>query len=184
MILIGLSGKKQSGKSTAALHLDEQHSFCIHAIATPFKIMLQVLGIPFEALEDAKLKEQTLRELDILPIDISPRTIMQSAGDWGRKTIHPQLWSMSVEMRIRESAKRHERQLVTDIRTEDEAKLIRNMGGIVAHIDRPGLTNNDQHLTEQGIKYRQGDIKISNDKGINELHNELDTLVALSKLAG
>lgn len=178
MILLGLAGKKQSGKSTAALSLFENHGFICHAFASPLKRMLQEIGIDYEACEDATLKERTLRELDILPIDITVRKVMQTLGtEWGRNCIHPQLWGTLMQQQINQSAKINPLQCVTDIRFEDEAYLIRNMGGTVVHIKRPGTSTDDSHTSEQGIDFKNGDITINNDGDLSKMYRSLSALV-------
>ena len=58
MELIGLAGEKYSGKNTAAQVLIENYGFKEYSVARPLKeLVSKVFDIPYENLDDAKLKE-------------------------------------------------------------------------------------------------------------------------------
>lgn len=58
MDLVGLGGEKFCGKNTAARILVDKYGFTEHSLAKPLKDMVShVFGIPFDQLDDYKLKE-------------------------------------------------------------------------------------------------------------------------------
>ena len=60
--------------------------------------------------------------------------------------------------------------VVSDVRTEAEAALIRARGGLLVRIDRPGVGPANKDITE---RYLEGDVKITNDGDKQELLRHL-----------
>jgi hypothetical protein len=129
-MLIGLTGLARSGKSTAADYLVKDKKYIRVPFAAPLKRMLRSLG-----LNDLEING-TLKEE---PCDLlggrSPRYAMQRLGtEWGRDLIHPNIW---VELWRRDSerliAAGHS-VVADDCRFENEAKVLRDLGGKIVHI--------------------------------------------------
>lgn len=196
-MIIGISGKKQSGKNTVALiwqylydyynnnythpiteedfkeyvknnhHLKSvwiQKSFA-HKIK---QIICILLGCTMEQLEDPVFKETPLGEewwcwkivleggygTHLYPyslpkpkniqglklVKMTPRMLMQMLGtEFGRDMVHPNLW---VNALMNEYKK--QKWLVTDVRFPNEAKAIKDRGGILIRLDREGFDNSKQ----------------------------------------
>ena len=95
--LIGLTGLKQSGKSTSARYLRDTYGFHHADFSGPIRaLVINVLDTTVEAMET--IKEQPNPVLG----GRTPRYAMQSLGtEWGRQMIHPDVWIMSMALRIR-----------------------------------------------------------------------------------
>lgn len=63
-----------------------------------------------------------------------------------------------------------------DVRFENEAALIREYGGLIVHIHRPGLPTTDAHASEAGIVVQAGDVMLDNCSNAGLL---LDAVLAL-----
>ena len=101
-----------------------------------------------------------------------------------RQHFHEDIWIMSLERQLSqlpETAKI----VITDCRFENEAAMIRSMGGIVIHIRRwitaPGLrtnTNSRNHKSESGIEVNDSDMIISNNGTLQELHENVYNILS------
>jgi hypothetical protein len=176
-LLIGLVGPKGVGKTTIAKRLVKAHGEyegTVISFADPMRKMVSVgLGIPVEVLRDEKLKEQVYE-----PYGVSPRHIMQTLGtEWGRTHISQDLWvrawretAMSVD---------HDGYLIVvdDVRFENEAQMIRDLGGTLVRLVRENIQYADNHASEGGYRIKC-DLSFENVNGvmsqrrIKRLYNE------------
>lgn len=169
-MIIGLTGKKGCGKSTAArLIAYHEHfsglGFGLISFAEPLKNMAHLL------LRDLGI--DTSRDLDkaaVLPvINVSPRRLYQTLGtEWGRHLIHPDLWVFALAGRLKNLNWPHI--VIDDVRFENEAGFIRAQGGLIIHIDRPCLADDDPHESETGIAFQSGDERLVNNHLDDFLH--------------
>lgn len=174
-ILIGLTGKAGAGKDTVADILVQHAGFARIAFAAPLKAMLRAgLGLTDEQLEDRALKEAPLDWLD----GRTPRQLMQTLGtEWGRTHAHPDLWLRIARRQIEQTAGPI---VITDVRFDNEARLVRDLGGIVWHITRPGA-GTVAHASEAGITASAGDWWLANDGSIVDLQLEVRSLANMMK---
>lgn len=143
--LIGLSGRAGSGKTTAADSLVAVGWMRVK-MAGPLKDMLRAIGLTDDHVE-GHLKE--------VPCDLlmgqTPRHAMITLGtEWGRKQINPDLWASVAGERIRLALVAGKRVVVDDIRFENEATVIRRLGGTVVMIRRDAVTQIN-HESEAGV---------------------------------
>jgi hypothetical protein len=166
MIIVGLCGAIGSGKTTVAEHLVETYNFDPIKFAGPLKDMMRALGLTEEEI-NGRLKEQ--------PCDLlggkTPRWAQQSIGtEWGRNLIDPDLWTRAWKKRALDSLYPV---VADDVRFANEAKLIRELGGTIIHIDRPGIVISS-HVSE-AMPFTP-DVVIKNDKGVVDLLQEINWL--------
>jgi hypothetical protein len=135
-ILIAFTGLAGSGKSTAALHLVEQYGYARVRFADPLKKMMAALGLTPEQYDGA-LKET--------PCDLlcgkTPRRAMQSIGtEWGRALIGPDVWTRAWQHSVRQFDQLPFDQhiVVDDCRFPNEVEAVKEMGGVIVYIARPG----------------------------------------------
>ena len=166
--LIGLTGLKQSGKSTAARYLRDHYGFHHADFAGPIRsLVANVIGTTVEAMEP--IKEQPHPALG----GRTPRYAMQSLGtEWGRQMIHPDVWIMAMALRIRTTP----RLVIADVRFDNEAQLIVDHGGHIIEITR-STTTRDNHASEASIDRRYIHSTIGNDGHRIHLHNALDDVL-------
>ncbi|APF86943.1 deoxynucleotide monophosphate kinase [Ralstonia solanacearum] len=173
-MLIGLAGNAGVGKDTAAAHLRVAHSFRQIAFAAPIRAMLSAAF----ALE--RMDFEHGRKEEILPeIGKSPRQLMQLLGtEWGRHLVHPDIWVRLAEDTIlAEHVALGRNVVVSDVREENEAAMIRRHGGTIVHLHRKASRHVAAHSSERGIELHAHDHVINNDGRPEELLDQLDELV-------
>jgi hypothetical protein len=142
--VIAFTGLAESGKSTCARHLALRRRFIKFSFADPLKDMLAVITDP--------------RNKSAAPDILCGRTIreaLQTLGtEWGRQMIGADLWIRCARRNVADLRRRGFNRLACDdVRMDNEAQFIHEIGGIVVRIIRPGLTAMD-HPSEAGISPR------------------------------
>jgi hypothetical protein len=150
-VLIGFIGRAGCGKSTAASWFVNNHkqvlrmSFAAALKAMTYELIReaapkQLQPIPSYYVNDGK--EEPIPFLG----GVTGRRLMQTLGtDWGRNTIHPDLWvgiaATKLEARLQSQwgrgADTHLRAVFDDVRFQNEADFIHAAGGIIVRIERP-----------------------------------------------
>lgn len=142
-MLIGLVGKARSGKGTVANLLEMEYGYWQTAFAFPLKNMLNMAGL---CNSDELWGEKTARS----------RELLQKIGtDIFRKQIDPDFWLKMAQTSIKEHRGQGVEKIVfEDIRFPNEAKLIRDNGGIIVKMIRVGHTDSnagETHASENQI---------------------------------
>lgn len=156
--LVGFTGPAGSGKTTAAAIVCERLKFKPLSFAEPIRDMLKGLG-----LNQRQLTEEKNTPLHWLG-GKTPRQLMQTLGtEWGRTLVDPEIWTLRVRCMIesRRLVGSYYGTVIDDVRFDDEAKLIRAMGGVVIAIDRGGLPKMT-HASEAGVSPDLIDLRITN----------------------
>jgi len=148
-LIIGLSGRKGSGKSSVADQLrlaliSMEIPSSVVSFATPMRLMMEELlaysGVvnPASYLRDPKLKEQDLHALG----GKSVRYLMQTLGtEWGRDCVAEDLWvTLGINKALFNECPVV---IIDDVRFPNEAEAIQNTGGWVFHIKRPQAEHGD-----------------------------------------
>lgn len=177
-MLIGLTGPARSGKDTVGDYLIAKHSFNRLSFAGPLKAMLMVgLNLDREQVNGNR-KEEPIDWLD----GVTPRSLMQTLGtEWGRQQ-HPDLWLRIAEQRIVRAGP--ETDIVfTDVRFDNEAKMIRSYGGNIFHISRNDveiISGVKGHASESGVGFSMGicqDFFLLNNHTFESLYNQVEVVI-------
>lgn len=159
---IGFCGLAGSGKDTAAAYLASVSGYSTYALASPIKKMLAAIGIYEPTREN---KEKLIPE-----IGVSYRRLAQTLGtEWGRAN-SPDFWVNLAKTQVRGNV------IFTDIRFENEAKMIRESGGILVLVEgRGGIAG--KHASEAvGLLEPYIDYRIDNSKSMADLHKAVAAL--------
>ena len=150
--IIGLVGPSGSGKSAAAKVLTNTYGFRLAPMAGPLKRMLIAGGLQYDDVYGG-LKE--------VPNDIlggqTPRHAMQTLGtEWGRDHIHPDIWVNMWTASYRRDAVESgygllQPVVVDDVRFDNEVQAIRDLGGVIVEVFRPGAVYSTTHRSEKGV---------------------------------
>jgi len=151
-MIIGLTGRKGCGKTSAAISLRNNYGYTVRSLATPLKETLVKFGIPIENMETPGLKEDPLPGFG----GKSARKVMQLFGtEFARSMISDTIWIDKLVENIgllRESGV--EKIVVDDIRFDNEAIAIKKLGGHVIEVRRPDFFNgSDDHISEKGVSH-------------------------------
>lgn len=161
MRLIGIAGPARAGKDTLASYLLDNLSddWSRSSFADPLKDMLRAIGVDCSDDKKAVIDDS---------YGATPRHMMQTLGtEWGRQTIDNDIW---VKAFARLNAGKCV--IVPDVRFENEAELVRKHGVLIHLTGRGGIEGN--HVSENAIEFKPGDIVIDNSRDLAWLHGQID----------
>lgn len=186
--LIGVMGRKQSGKDTLAEHLVEEYGFVRYAFADPIKLACKAAF----GFTDEQCWGKEKEVVD--PFwNITPRKVFQIFGtelfqfelpkhapelaDIGR-TFWAYTFARWYEQHIVKDS--NLRVVITDVRFPFEADLINRLGGTIVKVVRSSIVSVDMHASEiemDSIPYK---YLIENYGTVDELHQKVDNLISLT----
>lgn len=191
MAVVGLSGLKGAGKDEAAKPLIEQ-GWKKLAFADPLREMLYTLnpivkmGPPMErAFAPMGQRQEYTRwqeYLDVVGYDEAKkhtevRRLMQVFGtDVMREMYRQDAWVDLAERTI--EADPYQDWVLTDVRFDDEAEMVRRQGGCMIRIQRNGLVA-DGHQSEEGVRDDLVDVIMPNNGTVDSLHRQMRSVVDL-----
>jgi len=176
-MIIGFAAKKGSGKDLIAQHLVEKYNFKRYAFGDPVKDVCKILfGFSDEQLfgDKKEIRDNTL--------GIRPRDAFQKIDtEFGRKYIHnlfPLLEMKHGELWIeifKRNYNKNQNIVISDVRFPNEAKAIRELGGVIIYIDSK-YSKEDTHESEfLNFDY---DYRIMNYGTKDEFYENFDKLVS------
>ena len=177
MQIIGITGKARSGKDTIANIIETENRTRKISFAAPIKEAFRaVFGWHPDSYPDRK-------EQRIPGFYFTPREAMQTLGtEWGRN-LQSDLWLRIAQSKI-ESARVMENQykyiVITDVRFDNEADLIRNNGGFIIEVVRNDRDEVAAHSSEDGLA-EAADFTIFNDGSLKELKDNVFKVLASAK---
>ena len=174
-LLIGLCGKKGSGKTYIANHFAKQYDAKVCRFADTLKSMMRAMGFN-ERQITGDLKERPCDLLD----GKTPRYAMQTLGtEWGRDLIHKDIW---VNIAINKALGFEEVAIFDDVRFPNEIEAIHRNGGVVAWVDRDSIyKGEDEHPSEVSVSPADCDIFLDNTVDTNIVCENLEGWAALQK---
>ena len=177
MQLIGLTGKARAGKDTVGARLASQYGAVVESFAGPLKLMLHAgLGLDPADYQSTEQKEA------VIPVyGHSYRYLAQTLGtDWGRERVCQEIWLRAQVARLAWHRQAGHAVVYTDVRFENEAQMLREIGGIVVHVTSlrdSGLTGQAKaHVSEHGVLLNANDRLIDNHGTLEELYAKVDAL--------
>ena len=172
--LIGLAGFKRCGKTTVAEHITASASNWEHiSFAGPIRLTTNIIF----GSADSSFNLERDKEKVASWAGVSPREFMQKMGtEFGRSMIHPEFWVRRAMLSANRLLDEGRAVVISDVRFANEAKAIRDAGGEVWWINRPGCKS-DGHASEQGIPVHLVDHIIDNDGDIELLKCEVSDIL-------
>lgn len=161
--IIGLAGRKRSGKDTAAIALQgyDRVSFA-KPIKTMLRVLLSAAAVPSKDIE--RMVEGDLKEVPTPALGgHTPRHAMQTLGtEWGRQMISNTLW---IDTALADAAASGYGTVITDVRFANEAAAIKAAGGVVIRVERPNRPIGvlEDHPSETAIDTLDVDFVLVND---------------------
>lgn len=165
-MLIGILGKKRSGKDTVASFIQAEYGFKRLAFADPIKKIVAAID-PYVDEFGTRLSSLQLSDDDIKKDYPEYRRLLQALGTEGlRDTINENFW---IDILLKE-AQRYENVVISDVRFVNEVKAIKMSGGYIWKVERTDSTEvEDDHRSEQEINSVQFDELIQNDGSLKDL---------------
>ena len=186
--IIGLAGRKESGKTELALICNE-YGYKTISFATPLKTLIaNLLGITIKQVNELKNANNTyvLQNMDLMflsketniPLEIvkekcgeksfkNTRELMQYIGTDLIREYNPD-WHVD---KTKETIllNKEQKYVIDDVRFPNERKMIEELGGTCWFIIRPKLDNVSNHLSETALKWQEFENIIVNDKSLEYL---------------
>lgn len=160
--LIGLTGFAGAGKDTVALLFERLAGYKPYAFAKPLKQALDVLGIREPA-------DRAQKEALIPGRNYSYRTAAQRLGTEWARSLDPDFWiNLATDF-----VQKNDRVVISDVRFENEANMVRSKGGTMIHIvgREPTVTGeNLKHPSEKQLIVQVDDIVLDNSGDLHALH--------------
>lgn len=195
-IIIALTGPAGAGKDTVADFLVEHHVYTKLAFADALRNEVgRAFDISVKLLTQRETKEHPMSALALqrcmdmefvrlaahgdLYKPRSPRQIMQWWGTEYRRAQDQHYWVDAFMTRlIKEHQQGNYRFVVTDVRRENEAELLRELGASLWQITRPGHEpQQGAHSTETTGAEFAPDHQLVNDRSITHLHKKAYVLL-------
>jgi len=179
--LIGLVGRAGTGKDTVRQLLELEHGFTGLAFADPIRAMLRTLfqanGLDEKHIDERDHKEVPIEDL-LTEQPVTYRQMAQTLGtEWGRN-LSPDFWLQIAGAHIAHQRQRGERQFViSDVRFANEADWIKQAGGELWRIDRPGVAAVRPHASEAEIEHILCDRIIDNSGTPDDLWTRVDSVM-------
>jgi hypothetical protein len=168
MIIIGLSGKKRSGKNTVAKLIATATSLRVKefAFADPLKHeVCKACGISRTILEENK---------------DNFRLILQGWGtDFRRKMHGDDYWIKKTGLALHTSVMSDQADIYvfTDLRFTNEANFLRDCGAVIVRVNRD-LSTVDEHSSEVDLDGYRFDFVINNSSTLNNLASDVRMLLS------
>jgi hypothetical protein len=176
--IIGLSGYARSGKDTIADYLVENHGFIKISFAGPMRESLYKLNPEIRDMTGMVYSFQ--QAVDLFGWEAMKtyfpayRGLMQRMGtEVGREMFGENFWVDQAIKRIPEGSI----VVFSDVRYQNEADAIKQNGGEVWRIERPGVSAPNDHTSEHDLENYEFDHKIMNYGPIEDLYKTVTTIL-------
>jgi hypothetical protein len=182
-IIIGITGRKRSGKDTIANYLVKKYGFVKLAFADSLKESCKII---FGFSDDQVYGD----EKDVIDSywGHSPREILQNVGtELFRKRLpelcpntSPEIWIKSVDRKIQQLKKSgHTLFVISDIRFQNELDYVVRNNGVSFRVIRPSLLHdsNSNHESEIHVDNLCTDYDFNNNGSKTDLYQLVDKCI-------
>lgn len=194
--VIGLTGRKRSGKDSVADVLVRDHGFVRFAFADAIRDVVAAINPRVRSAgPDTSPEEQSFEHLTDIVAGVGwetakavpeVRRLLQATGMAVRRH-DPGLWTRILADRITchlEGPRSSAPVVVCDVRLPDEAAMIRDrFGGHLVRVVRPGLvldlSSTASHITETALDTYPVDRELLNDATLDDLAGQAHALAAM-----
>ena len=188
-MIIGILGKKGSGKDTVAdIIIELLSQYKKKAFADNIKKICSIMtGIPLENWYNQDLKEFVLP--NFWPNKkghlYTYRTLMQTVGTEAiRDVVNDNVWIDGVlyDYGVKRNGKEEGNIVISDVRHKKEYERIQSLGGVIIKVIRQSVVSNDTHSSETQIDTLGGDYIVYNHSTIESLRNEVNNILIMRGL--
>ncbi len=195
--LLGVSGRKRSGKDTLAARLISHHGFTRVSFAEPMRKMLKAQDPIVDWVGD-EVRTDPVHLTEVLGPDDDwetakelpeVRRLMQALGtEGGRAILGENVW---VDAAFRVVDEIPGPVVITDVRFPNEADAVQRWrryygdrfdqdrtDGLLVRVSRPGLPEDDIHPSETALDDRIANVRVINDGTIADLHRAADAIAS------
>jgi hypothetical protein len=182
--LIGLySSAPQSGKSSIASYLST-YGYRTVSFASPLKAMVRSFlthaGYTYDQVDDLLTPAQ--KERVIPELGVSPRHLLQTLGtEWGRECISPDVWVKCWKRNVKYYLTSDLPVICDDVRFPNEAEAIRELGGELWLVTRPGTRRHTSHASEGSLDdFPYFDRRLTNNGTLIDLYQSVRRVIDIT----
>ena len=174
-MIIGLSGYARSGKDEVAKILVEEYEFAHAAFAEPIRQFLMEINprvneyFNLRGAINAVGWHEAKKSAEV-------RRLMQDLGVGARKLFGDDFWIERLWEDLAETPTIYH-VVISDVRFANEADAIKDVGGKVIRVVRPGITAVNSHVSESALDNYTFDSQILNYGTLDELRSTVRTLM-------
>ena len=182
--IIGIGGYAGAGKDAVADILENKHGFYRTFMSAPVHEMLCVLDPEIEVRHGVVFRySELIRQLGYARAKELPevRRLLQVLGtEVGRDMIDPDIWVLQMHEKL-SSYKPDDNIVVTGIRFQNEADMIRRLQGELWWVMRPGYGPVNAHPSDNSLTKQVFDMIVFNDADLPYLKKHVTALLSLNK---
>jgi len=191
-MIIALSGYAQSGKDACANFIREiDPDFEIKKFSHKLKVVASILtGIPVDKFEDQDFKKTTMGdEWTYVGIPLTIRDFLQRLGTEAvRNNLHHNAWVNALMSGYRKEKWSGwvdnirfdypaSKWVITDCRFPNEAKAVKERGGVIVRVERTGVHPVNAHPSETALDSWKFDHIIVNTGTLEDLKTSIQILL-------
>lgn len=175
-MLIAFTGPMRAGKSTAATHLVLSRGWIRLSFAHPVRrdcaqMLSMIEGVPYHLIEE-EMRSANAKE--------KYRGLLQWYGIY-RRTIDADHWVKLLRRRAEITLARGFSAAIDDLRFENEARMVRELGGRIIRVEREGIERST-HASEQDWQHLEVDATLVNSDSIDAMHDQMEELLGRWKI--
>lgn len=180
MLIIGIAGKKRSGKDTVGRHLHQKYGYQRFAFADEVRAaLLRLDPIVFADWYEKKairLSEYVDRHGWEKAKEIQEvRGLLKRMGTEAIRSIDRFFWVRKTMLDV--DLCTAERVVITDVRFQNEANAILDRSGYIIRIVRPETEDDDAHQSETELDQIWTDYTVVNDGSLQQLQEKVDEIL-------
>lgn len=164
-MIIGLSGYAQSGKDTLGSALVDNYGFTRYAFADALKEMtyrlnpiVNGMGSRIQEFVDTEGWETAKKHPEV-------RRLLQVMGtEAGRQVLGDNIWVNAVLNKVQD-----QNVVITDCRFPNEAQAVKDRGGFIVRVRRPGVDAVNAHASETSLDDWSFDLTVDNDGTMDDV---------------
>ena len=174
MIVIGVSGKKGSGKDTFFHMLEKNSKIPVYRLALAdtlkneiYERILKPDGLERQLLDNVETKENF-------------RTLLQWWGtEYRRRMFQDEYWLVKLAEQIKQYDGQNVIVVVTDVRFQNEFKFLKEMNGLMVRIARPNTDAcADEHPSETALDNETNfDTFVDNNGSLEQFEQLVQTYI-------
>lgn len=188
--VVGLMGYAQTGKDTIGAYLVANHGFERISFADALKEVLlrmdPIVGyLGYQQRTDETMLRfgsakkliaaygwELMKHSGAQQTEYNTRTYLQRLGVAAREILGDDVWANAALMKMQAGGK----YVITDVRFENEANALRDMGAALVRVTRPGYGPVNGHKSETALDTYKADITLRNDGTLKHLYEQLDAI--------
>jgi ABC-type oligopeptide transport system ATPase subunit len=166
--------------------LENESDWVIRKFAGKLKdIASHLTGIDIEDFENQEFKKTNLGTEWWTTCDeghqpMTVRDFLQKLGtDALRNNLHDNVW---VNALMADYDEEYSNWIITDTRFPNEAMAIKNKGGIILRVERPGVSPINDHPSETGLDHWKFDYRIVNNSDMFDLKESVKNILMHANL--